>query len=220
VIVYGDSFVTQGAAYLASGITTPGWRVLIRQFPGTALCDFLPDMEGSDAGLNARVVVIAFVGNMITNCTQGRGSQFAVYTADAATTAALWASRGVQVLWASPPGDVNLNPAPDHPLTAIYQATATAHGQAFVNAGQTLRDVDGSWPPTLPCLTSEISGGQCPAGGRIQVRFSAANGHLCLVDSGLNPCPVYSSGIVRWDGAIVSSTTALTSAPLHTVTGG
>jgi hypothetical protein len=31
---------------------------------------------------------------------------------------------------------------------------------------------------------------------------------------------VYSSGIVRWGGAIVASTQALMSSPLHTVTSG
>jgi hypothetical protein len=192
-----------------SGLATPGWRIVIRQYPGTALCDFLPSMEGADASLNARVVVIAFVGNMLTTCTQGRGGQVAVYTADAATTAELWAARGVQVLWAAPPGDVGSTG--DHPLTAVYQAAAAAHGEAFVNAGETLRDVDGSWPYTLPCLTSEITASQCPSGGRIPVRFSPTNGHLCPVDSGLNPCPVYASGIVRWGGAIVTATRALMS---------
>jgi hypothetical protein len=218
VIVYGDSFTTQSAGFLASGLATPGWRVMIRQYPGTALCDYLSEMSGPDASLNARVVVIAFVGNMLTPCTRGRGDQVAVYSADAATAGGLWAGRGVQVLWAAAPGAVETTA--DHPLTAVYQAAATAHGQAFVNAGETLRAADGSWPPTLPCLASEIAGGQCPNGGAGPILVRTSDGHLCPVDSGVNPCPEYSSGVVRWAGAIVASTTALMSSPLHSVTAG
>ena len=201
VIVYGDSLTTQSYNNIAAGLARPGWDVIIRQYPGTAICDWLPQMT-SDGNLNAKLVIMEFTGNMFTSCTQNRGGFNTVYSLDSRTVANLWASRGVKVLWVSPPGaQGTTGPAP---LRAIDQGVANQYGQSFVDAGATLMAPDGAWPLTLPCLSFEVTDGYCGADGQIQVRTSAANYHLCLVDSGFGSCPVYSSGIFRWNGAMIN----------------
>jgi len=202
VIVYGDSLTTQSYDNIAAGLARPGWETIIRQYPGTALCDWLAQMN-ADGNLNARLVVMEFAGNMLTSCTQGRGELADVYQQDSTTAADLWQSRGVRVLWVSPPGaQGTTGPAP---LTAIDQSVASQHGQSFVDAGATLQAPDGTWPLALPCLSFEITDGFCNSDGTIHVRTSATNNHLCPVDSGLSPCPVYSSGVFRWSGAMINA---------------
>jgi len=202
VIVYGDSFTAAAYNNIAAGLARPGWDVIIRQYPGTALCDWLAQMN-ADGNRNAKLVIMEFVGNMVTPCTQGRGGLTAVYDQDSTTAAALWQSRGVKVLWVSPPGTQGTTgPAP---VTAIDQSVASDHGQAFVDAGATLAAPDGTWPEFLPCLGFETAAFGCQPDGTIQVRTSATDFHLCPTDPGLGACPVYSSGIFRWNGAMVNA---------------
>ena len=68
MIVYGDSIMTESQVFIAVGLAKPGWRVVVRQFPGTAMCDWDPVDAGQDATLDAHVVVTAFSGDVLTPC--------------------------------------------------------------------------------------------------------------------------------------------------------
>jgi hypothetical protein len=157
---------------------------------------------------NIKVVVIVFTGNLLTPCAQGRGDQTAVYTADGNIAAAFWQSHGVHVAWVAPPGAVETTDP--QPMASVYQGVAAAYGQGYVDGGANFRDpTTGVWAVTLPCLSFDVSAepapGACGSDGTVQVRFSSSNGHICDVDSGLAPCPVYSSGVVRWGSAVASA---------------
>ncbi len=45
VIVYGDSVLSEESAYVSATAALPGWSVVIRDFPGTALCDWFSNIE-------------------------------------------------------------------------------------------------------------------------------------------------------------------------------
>jgi hypothetical protein len=221
VIVYGDSFLTQAQAYVAAHAAPAGWRVLLRQYPGSALCDWLPGSTsgpGPNMGQDLetvpdiRAVVVVFTGNMLSQCVQGRGDQVAVYTADSDIAAAFWKAYGVSVAWVSPPGQPGT--VGPHPLAAVYQAVAAAHGQIYADGGADLIDsisTTDSWPVDLPCQSFDVAAGACSALGQpVQVRASATDGHLCVDTTypGLTACPVYSSGVVRWGSAVASAAVA------------
>ncbi len=206
MLVYGDSLTTEADNNLAAGLARPGWDVIIRQYPGTALCDWLPQMR-ADGNLNARLVVIEFTGNMLSQCTQGRGGLTPVYFVDGSAAAILWQSRRVKALWVSPPGQQGTTGP--NPLTSIDQGVASQYGGSFVDAGAALQAPDGTWPFTLPCFPFEVASRACRTDGTIQVRRSPTDQHLCPVDSGLGACPVYAGGIFRWNGAMINAAQGL-----------
>jgi hypothetical protein len=203
VLVYGDSFVTESARQLRAALGDPGRRVTVEAWPGTALCDWLPRMV-EDATTRPRLVVIAFAGGWFTPCMHGRGIG-AAWAADTRLAAAFYASHGVRVLWASPPGAVGTHDR-YAPVTPAYRAAAQEFGQRFVDAGSTLQAADGSWPVMLSCRAAERGTSRC-RGDRIQVRRALTNGHLCPVHPrvAFAPCPTYSSGITRWAAAIAAA---------------
>ncbi len=217
VIIYGDSFLTQAQTYVADSLSGYGWNVIIRQYPGTAACDWLSTMTNDvDTIPNIKAVEFVFTGNMSTPCTQGRGTQLAVYTADLTTAIQMWAKSGVHIGLVSPPGPgpvtPDASPAPPggpagpHPLAALYSQLAGQFGDVYGDGGQLLHDdsVPELWPLDLPCQSFDVAAGACVA-GLAQVRTSATNGHLCdVVPVGTDPCPVYSSGVVRWGSMVVS----------------
>ncbi len=206
VIVYGDSLTGDAYNNIAGGLARPGWNIIIREAGGTAPCDWVPQMQ-RDGNVNAHLVIMQFTGNMMTPCTQGRGGQSSVYFVDESGIASLWASRGVRVLWVSPPGDQGTTGA--NPVASIDAFVASRSGQPFVDAGAALQAPDGTWPYTLPCFSFEISGGLCRPDGTIPVRRSPTNNHLCPADSGGGACPVYSGGIFRWTGTMLNTARGL-----------
>lgn len=139
VIVYGDSLIDQSKSYIQTTISRQrsSWQQVYRQYPGTALCDWLDNMQ-ADSNLNAKVVVIEFSGNDLTPCMAGApsGSPAWVnrYTADATTAANIWKARGVKVLFVGAPRGVCMTPP--HPLDTIYQSVATAKQQSFTDAAE------------------------------------------------------------------------------------
>jgi hypothetical protein len=206
VLLYGDSFVTESAAVLQRGLARRGWQVFVKSFPGTGLCDWLPTMQ-LDSRLPVRLVVIAFSGNVLfTPCTTARSDG-----PDTPIVADFWKQRGARVVWASAPGRAgSTQPSLN---TDGFRSVAARLGQRFVDAGAAVRAADGTYPLTLPCLPSEKAAQGC-RNGMIAVRHSLDDGHLCpAVHKGLEPCPVYSSGIARWAGAILQAVRPLEHAP-------
>ena len=151
VLIYGDSLTNQSRQYLTDQLAdqAPGWRVLIRSFGGTALCDYLDAMQ-QDGDEGAQLVVVQFSGNAGTSCMGGTpyGSQAWIdkYRADAEAAASLWQGRGVQVLFVGSPRGV-CETAP-HPLDAGYQSAAAAHGAEFSDSPE--RALTVTLQPALP----------------------------------------------------------------------
>jgi len=229
VLLYGDSLMSEARTYVDDDFSRQGWDVDIAAFPGTGLCDWLPLMPSDAERVDPDLVLIALSGVIFSPCNQydtGTGARCveaggtfdrcllrewkAHWVDEARRIADLWERRGVEVLWVGAlpePGSVEPSP-----ITRIYRGVAAAYDQEFVDAARSLRDRKGTWPVMLPCLRSETPAEGC-VDERIQVRRSESNGHLCPIDLGdaVGPCPVYSSGIVRWGKEIASVTRRLLS---------
>ena len=87
IALYGDSLASEAGpdfAYLAGAAGAP---VLIRTFPGIAICDDLPAMASDARTWHPTVVVLAFSGDAFTPCMAGyrlgTPAYFAKYVHDA-----------------------------------------------------------------------------------------------------------------------------------------
>jgi len=173
VVVYGDSILSESQAYLSDALASTGWQVQIHAFPGTGLCDWMQTMATEDTSSRIKLVIVMHTGNWgstVPWCTDSDWT--ARQTGAADWIGQLWHDRGVPVLWAAPFNVIG--GVGDHPMTAIYSQVAATYGQHFVDSGASLRDVDGSWPYTLPCLPAEYSRPECvpSAGSSSQVDAS------------------------------------------------
>ena len=200
VLVYGDSLAWEASAGIEQTIEAqlPGWDAVMRTDPGTAVCNALPRMR-ADGNLNARVVVMEYVAVALGPCMAGK-DRLAQHTADTATALALWASRGVPVVLVGAPRVVG-EPRDLIDAVAINRDLAAATGQTFVDAGVLLRDPwTGVYQHRLPCLAGEGADQGCGLDGLIDVRDESGS-HFCAIHN-RSPCPVYSSGIVRFAAPI------------------
>jgi hypothetical protein len=171
-----------------------GFRAETAVWGGTAPCDWFPHMRWARDALRPAVVVMQFVGADITRCMQGRDPHTA-YREDTRTATRIFKDAGVPVVWVS-------TPLPQHPeavaaFNAIERDAALDLGQTYVDAGAAVLD-DGRYTRTLPCLPHETRSMGC-IGGRIVVRAPDA-AHLCPTQENF-PCPVYSSGALRYGAA-------------------
>ncbi len=125
------------------------------------------------------------------------------WRSDARKIARLWTEQDASVLWVTTPAAVGAR-ARSGPIAPVYREVAQEFDQVLVDAARALRANDGTWPTTLPCLPREGAPEGC-VDGQIIVRRSVEDGHLCPVAPPPGTelaCPVYSSGIVRWAGAV------------------
>jgi hypothetical protein len=82
-------------------------------------------------------------------------------------------------------------------LNQIEEDAATELGETYIDAGAAVLD-HGTFSRTLPCLSSETRTEGC-IDGRIVVR-SPDGAHLCPTQKNF-PCPMYSSGALRYGNA-------------------
>ena len=137
IIVYGDSLTSQSSSYIGYFLAQqrPGWNRYFRSYGGTAICDYLDEMN-ADGNLNAKVVVIQFSGNDMSPCMAGSPAEsaawFARYRTDASYAANLWKARGARVLFVGNPRGVCAQPP--HPLDDVYRQVAAQYGMRFTDA--------------------------------------------------------------------------------------
>src|SRR4051794_27361701 len=204
VLVYGDSLTWEAQAGVEQAIEAqlPGWDAIVHTSPGVATCDTLPAMRGADANLNPSVVVLEYVAVPFGPCMTGKDA-LAQHTADTQAALALWASRGVPVVLVGAPRGVG-DPSDFTGAAAINRDLAASAGQTFVDAGVLLRDPwTGVYQQRLPCLDGETAAQGCGVDGLIDVRDDSG-GHFCAIHN-VGPCPVYSSGVVRYAAPIANA---------------
>lgn len=202
VIAYGDSLTWEAQAGIASAIeqAAPGSRAIVHTAAGMPICDALPWMR-DDAALNPAVVVMEFVGVPFAPCMQGR-DQVEAHAEDLDEAIRFWSARGVPVVVVDAPRAPG-EPSDPTPISAVNRAVAARTEQRSVDAGLLLRDHwTGIFQERLPCLVGEAGQG-CRADGTIAVR-SPGGGHFCAVPN-VGPCPVYSSGVVRFSAPIADA---------------
>jgi hypothetical protein len=202
VIAYGDSLTWEAQAGLATAIETavPGARVIAHTTPGMPVCDAIPWMR-DDAGLNPSVVVMEFVAVPFSGCMKGR-DQVQAHADDLDEAIRFWSARGVPVVVVDAPRAQG-EPSDPTPITTVNRDVAARTRQRSVDSGLLLRDPwTGIFQQRLPCLAGEATKG-CGADGTIDVRVPEG-GHFCAVPN-VGPCPVYSSGIVRFSAPIADA---------------
>jgi len=210
VAFYGDSLGMEAGQDFSTLSQAAGGSAFVRAFPGTAVCDWLPNMPADDAAFHPTAVVIEFGGNDYTPCMAGDpiGSPqyYAKYRADTQAAIDLFRADGAEVFLVGLPYDEssssNVNVAI---LNQVYASLSAANtGVDYVDAGQAVMAY-GAFTWTLPCLSGEPCTG--PSGTNV---VRAPDGvHFCptatvtIVDY-FAECSVYSSGAYRFAAAILS----------------
>jgi hypothetical protein len=110
VVVYGDSLTWEARRYIPALAAQMHVQVTVYSFPGTAICDWFPDMWRRLPAERPTVVVDAFYGNSWTNCMKDShgialaGSATASrYKRDARAAAAIAMASGANVVFVGAP---------------------------------------------------------------------------------------------------------------------
>lgn len=202
-VLWGDSLAVEAAPDWLLHLRGNGLHGEAHVLGGTAVCDWLPDIEPTVDRLRPAVVVFSFVGADLTPCMQGvngeRLSAEAVaarYRADAHRATLLAGKHGAQVVWTA--GPVPRSPHPSyHLVDAAFREVADVLPQAHYVSGNRLLAPYDRYAYALPCLTWEPC--TLPAVGHNVVR--APDGlHFCpsSVPGDDGTCDVYSSGSRRY----------------------
>ena len=197
VILYGDSLSMESVKFFSWFVSQGGHRAVEVVWGGTAPCDWFSHMRRHRYEYDPVAVVMQFSGAALTPCMEDR-DVFQAYREDARTATRIFVDAGVPVVWVSTP----LPQDPDAAailgqLNQIEEDAATELGQTYVDAGAAVLE-DGHYSRTLPCLANETSREGC-SNGRIVVRAPDGR-HFCPNPVNF-PCPVYSSGALRYGKA-------------------
>jgi len=219
VLMYGDSILFESTPVITHAFAgKAAWNVRIRGLPGSAPCDWLPQLTSDLRHLHPDIVVLETMGNDLTACitraspTRGSPAYFRKYTADIRTYFAGAKKAGAHVLFVQPLPVVKERFTKIlGRLTNIAKAEAAEFGNVTISGAtrRALAEAD-KFTATKPCLAGESASMGCnKATSRIVVR---APDHLHLCPTGYPTdasffagCPVYSSGSVRYGKALASA---------------
>jgi hypothetical protein len=210
VALFGDSLGNEAGEDFNNLAQAAGASAFVRAFPGTAPCDWLPQLAADDAAFHPTAVVLLFSGANFTPCMDGypiASPQFyAKYQSDVQAAIDQIRSDGAHVYLVGVPYDESPNLSANAAgLNQLYAGLAAANtGVDYVDAGQSVMAY-GSFTWTLPCLSGEPCTG--PSGTNV---VRAPDGvHFC--PSGVTTqvdyyteCSVYSSGAFRFASAMLS----------------
>jgi len=209
VVLYGDSLVSEAAQDFSFLAANSGASVRVHTFPGTATCDWLPQMAADAQTWQPTAAVLAFSGDAFTPCMTGyqlgTPQYFEKYKEDNLTAISIFRSIGTKVILIGMPMDENAGSSQiGSTLNQLYQSLAKSNvGVSYDDAGQSVL-ANGQFTWTLPCLPHEPCTG--PAGTNV-VR-APDGGHFCptgktTLIAGLEECDVYSSGAFRFASAML-----------------
>lgn len=209
VLVLGDSIVGGASNYIDFYMDQGGTaETTIKAIGGTALCDVLKGnggpwtIDGLLAAKRYDAVVVAYSGNAITPCMQGRTGQAVVdkYAADADKFMNVTRFFGVpKVIWVQPfaARDAALNYVRTG-LATLYRTLPAYWPSARVIDGGYMLENQGNWADILPCAPWD------PCGYGV-VRIGDPDGvHLWCDKRGpsyygiVPPCDNYSAGSNRF----------------------
>ena len=209
VVLWGDSLAWQAQESFAFAVgQSLGAAVEAHTFPGTATCDWLADMGRTVGTKRVTAAVLEFSGNALTPCMRdpagvplGGEPYLSKYFADTQRALAILSKAGASVYLAGAPVHRHEGAqSAGSELGAMYRSLAAQTHATYIDAGASVLD-RGNYTDTLPCLPTEGPDQGC-RGGRIAVRASDGV-HFCPAArtsaSGLpRPCPVWSSGALRF----------------------
>jgi hypothetical protein len=204
LVLVGDSLAEATAPVIR--FVTPGKAFVRKYWGGTAPCDWIDDdLEATPTA----VVVITFTGNNLTRCMlHGTGvplideplvEQYRVDVGvliDHARAAGAWVVLvGQPLRHARFDADLEVEG-----INAMYREyAATMAHVSYVDAGHLVETTDGHYTDRLPCMQFDTD---CAPDGTTVVRGDGV--HFCPVVN-VVPCPVWSSGAVRFGLGIASA---------------
>jgi hypothetical protein len=222
VILYGDSLAWEAEdSFVGRFADRPGVQVLTRTWGGTAICDWLDEMQADAAAFSPGAVVLEFSGNNLTPCMQDAGGHglvddayWAHYRADAQAAIEIFAPSNTRVFLAGAPiSRVQALTRDFHGgmVNAMYEEIAAEHSGvvAYVDAGAAVLD-QGRWTATLPCLPAEpCTGGTDLLDRGFNLVRAPDGGHFCPAAEEAKrgvvaACPVWSSGAYRYGNAMAA----------------
>jgi hypothetical protein len=228
VEVWGDSIAAQASPYISFYLDLSG-KVTTRlhTFPGSAMCDWFPDMRNelnpaNPAGFHPQAVIIQFSGDAFTPCMKNASGvpysgQALVnkYASDSAYVISLFTHAHVPVYFVSTPisrGQAAQGYVGNTPFGVMFSqlpARYPAGGLVRFIDGAAAVEWHGHYSDTLPCLPWETCTGHWPDGTKTVVVREADGTHFCPVKEvpipdggGLTQCPVYMGGAARYAMAI------------------
>jgi hypothetical protein len=208
VVIYGDSLVWESMGQARTHFPA-AYQVVDRSVPGTAVCDWLPQLRTDLATLHPAVVVLATAGNTqgSRSCEQNpqNSPQMLADYQSALTgfTSAVAATSAHLVFVEDPPF---LDPARNASVVQIdaYEvqlSTQYHHVTVYTAARKAFSTKTGGYEATAKCLRGETAAEGCTS-GTIAIRTitgPAAGLHLCPDGNiTVNGCDEYSSGEVRF----------------------
>lgn len=161
VSLFGDSIIQSCDGNFSWYYGTRGISIVDRfYYGGTAACDWFDDAQVMKGDL----AVVCFTGNMLTPCTQGRGTQLEVFAHDLDQLAQIFKFMNKPVLWIAGPGNTNELEWQNW-RGAISYDVARRYGQRFDNSSRVLTAaaLDGTpyYQKWLPCQPEDNTQGWC-----------------------------------------------------------
>lgn len=204
LVLVGDSLAAETAPVIE--FVTPGKVLVQKFFGGTAPCDWIDDdLEATPT----TVVVITFTGNNVTPCmldsTGAKLIDEPLVENYRAAVGMLIEQAAAAGAWVVLVGQPLHYPAMGTELetegiNAAYREYAdTMSRVSYVDAGRFVETPDGRYTDRLPCLHVDID---CAPDGTTVVRGDGV--HFCPV-VGVFPCPVWSSGAIRFGLGIAAA---------------
>ena len=201
LVLIGDSLALETSESI-NFLTAPK-EFVPRFFGGTAPCDWVDDDIHATSDT---VVVISFTGNSLTPCMSDGAGGFldheafaAEYRGDLEVLISRARRAGARVVLVGQPERAALFNHHER-VTAINAMLQEFAAQwefvSFVDAGAAVETTDGQFAERLACNEFDTD---CAADGTSAVRGDGV--HFCPV-AGAFPCPVYSSGALRFAMAI------------------
>ncbi len=225
VELWGDSLSFQSNPYLKQILAAQNGVLPITTYgyPGTALCDWLSQIQTVTQGASANdVVVLEFAGDAMTPCITAAGAKgysatIAQYESDLRATITTMLANGVGHIivvgipaTGPPGGSQTFEPA----LNVMYQQTVASFNNApvtYVVSGTQIDDpITGGFTMYRACLPYEILKSLCtgPMASGVQTNIvrNPDGVHFCVSSSDYPfPCLTWSSGAWRFASAMATA---------------
>jgi hypothetical protein len=209
IIFYGDSQLHESRDRIQTLVDArfhSSWDVVVKSFPGSAICGWLADMRQEHATIVALLFSGVWIGSTCENPLYSHRAWPASYYSDLTAAVQMWQARGTKVVLLHWP-EACCQPAPSPDIWDHYEAIAARYGVTTLDPAQVLfNPFENTWPAQLPCLSATEPGCDLTT-HEIAVRDAPSTtnlrgGHLCPVQGIAIPCPVYSSGVERYAEAV------------------
>lgn len=205
VLFFGDSLSYEAGPYLKQDFNKRTTDDYLHLYPGTALCDWLGQIDDLTPKTAPDVVVLQFIGNHRTPCIVKSTDFIAQYGVNLRSAISKLLSIGVR--------DIVVDAGPTTPIFAGWSMMIATYRHVIISfdsrhilyagaADAAVEGPAGSFATTLECLPVEVKFRRCYPGTQIKVR-AKDKVHFCPMPvpaeaTEVKPCPIYASGAFRY----------------------